>query len=110
MTDHRPSQCRFRLRDEGKAYPRSSCDACGKTVFIGLGTYCTAVRIVDHEARADALARENERLREALASIKSLLSYASQDSVSAAQGQANKNLAWHIASTALEPTKADGAT
>lgn len=28
MTDNRPSNCRNRLRDEGKAYPRSGCTVC----------------------------------------------------------------------------------
>lgn len=40
MSDHRPANCRFRLRDEGKAYPRSACKACGRTVMTGLGTSC----------------------------------------------------------------------
>lgn len=28
MTDNRPTNCRNRLRDEGKAYPKSGCDSC----------------------------------------------------------------------------------
>lgn len=39
--DTRPENCRFRLQDEGKAYPRSSCTACGKTISTGLGRHCT---------------------------------------------------------------------
>lgn len=39
--DTRPAQCRFRLQDEGKGYPRSSCAACGKTIGTGLGKHCT---------------------------------------------------------------------
>lgn len=39
--DTRPTNCRFRLQDEGKAYPRSSCQACGKGVTTGLGSRCT---------------------------------------------------------------------
>lgn len=31
--DHRPSNCRFRLRDEGKAYPRSGCNGCNAIKF-----------------------------------------------------------------------------
>ena len=31
----RPALCRERLREEGKPYPRSSCQACGWTVFSG---------------------------------------------------------------------------
>lgn len=38
--DARPEGCRFRLQDEGKSYPRSSCTACGKTITTGLGTSC----------------------------------------------------------------------
>jgi hypothetical protein len=39
--DTRPPNCRFRLRDEGKAYPRSGCLGCGKTITTGLGTECS---------------------------------------------------------------------
>jgi len=45
--DPRPASCRFRLQQEGKAYPRSSCTACGKTVTTGLGVACSIV--FDHE-------------------------------------------------------------
>lgn len=41
MTDTRPAECRFRLQDEAKPYPRSSCRACGKNIKTGLGTTCT---------------------------------------------------------------------
>lgn len=41
--DPRPSNCRFRLADEGKAYPKSSCTACGKGIATGLGRHCTVV-------------------------------------------------------------------
>lgn len=40
MTDTRPAKCRFRMKDEGKFYPRSGCKACGRTVMTGLGTSC----------------------------------------------------------------------
>lgn len=40
MTDPRPADCRFRLQDEGKAYPRSSCTACRRSVTQGLGKRC----------------------------------------------------------------------
>lgn len=36
----RPANCRFRLQDEGKSYPRSSCSACGKNIATGLGNRC----------------------------------------------------------------------
>jgi len=39
-TDSRPANCRFRLQDEGKPYPRSSCAACGRTITTGLGKSC----------------------------------------------------------------------
>lgn len=39
--DTRPANCRFRLQEEGKPYPRSSCEACHKTITTGLGTHCT---------------------------------------------------------------------
>ena len=40
MSDPRPVNCRFRLQDEGKAYPRSSCMSCGRSVLGGLGNRC----------------------------------------------------------------------
>lgn len=43
MTDLRPKDCRFRLQDEGKGYPRSACTACGKTIMTGLGKECTII-------------------------------------------------------------------
>lgn len=39
--DKRPANCRHRLQDEGKSYPRSGCAACGKTITTGLGRECT---------------------------------------------------------------------
>lgn len=43
MTDKRPVGCRFRLVDEGKPYPRSSCTICGKGVMTGLGRECSMI-------------------------------------------------------------------
>lgn len=43
--DRRPQGCRFRLQDEGKAYPRSSCQACGRSIATGLGNKCNALPI-----------------------------------------------------------------
>lgn len=40
MIDNRPAECRFRLQDEGKPYPRSFCRACGRSIFRGLGNHC----------------------------------------------------------------------
>jgi hypothetical protein len=40
VIDQRPINCRFRLRDEGKAHPRSACVGCGKSISTGLGTHC----------------------------------------------------------------------
>jgi len=37
--DDRPAGCRFRLQDEGKPYPRSSCNACGKSL-VNIGNEC----------------------------------------------------------------------
>lgn len=44
VVDHRPVNCRFRLQDEGKPYPRSGCASCGATVTTGLGRVCPYVR------------------------------------------------------------------
>jgi hypothetical protein len=43
-SDTRPTNCRFRLQDEDKAYPKSACQACGATVVTGLGKSCTRTR------------------------------------------------------------------
>ena len=40
MTDPRPKACRFRLKDGGLPYPKSSCVECGRTVMTGLGNSC----------------------------------------------------------------------
>jgi hypothetical protein len=34
--DPRPTQCRQRLREEGKMYPRSACWACKTNIFTRL--------------------------------------------------------------------------
>lgn len=39
----RPANCRFRLQDEGKPYPRSACQACGAKVTTGLGKSCPRI-------------------------------------------------------------------
>jgi hypothetical protein len=54
--DARPIRCRFRLQDEGRAYPRSSCEACGRTVMSGLGKECQAVRAADVTSQGTAAA------------------------------------------------------
>lgn len=38
--DPRPFDCRFRAQEEGRAYPRSVCHACGRTIASGLGSRC----------------------------------------------------------------------
>lgn len=38
--DSRPLNCRFRLMDEGKPYPRSRCGGCQRTIMSGLGAKC----------------------------------------------------------------------
>jgi hypothetical protein len=53
MDDIRPKNCRFRLKDEGKAAPRSSCDGCGKGIATGLGKHCTVGKEQDGEAQED---------------------------------------------------------
>lgn len=47
MTDveTRPPRCRFRLQDEGKPYPRSSCQACERTITTGLGNRCSVEKV-----------------------------------------------------------------
>lgn len=72
--DNRPAQCRFRLQDEGKGYPRSSCSACGKTITTGLGTHCTAGKSVLDDlgiTRDDVveIVRKRERHLQALIAV-----------------------------------------
>lgn len=57
MTDIRPINCRFRLRDERKPYPRSGCLACGRTITTGLGKECyhTRNRITELEAEIERI-------------------------------------------------------
>lgn len=38
--DPRPQNCRFRLQEEGKGYPRSGCHGCGRNITNGLGKEC----------------------------------------------------------------------
>jgi hypothetical protein len=47
--DARPADCRFRLKDEGKPYPRSGCRACGANLTT-LGNYCRDVDRTKHVA------------------------------------------------------------
>lgn len=47
--DTRPAECRFRLQDEGKAYPKSSCTACGRGIATGLGRSCGEVKPDDRD-------------------------------------------------------------
>lgn len=44
VIDFRPANCRFRLRDEGFAYPRSSCAACDRDIST-LGTQCLNIKV-----------------------------------------------------------------
>lgn len=52
MTDTRPANCRSRLRDEYKAYPKSSCEGCGRSVLTGLSDECP-LGTTDGPTRAD---------------------------------------------------------
>ena len=55
MPDKRPPNCRFRLQDEGKAHPKSSCAACGRTISTGLGKACHLMALAEmDEACKDA--------------------------------------------------------
>lgn len=65
--DPRPLNCRFCLQEEGKAYPRSSCKACGRGIADGLGRECadhprTSASTVVVGSAADKDAKR-ERLR-----------------------------------------------
>lgn len=76
--DDRPQTCRNRLRDEGKAYPRSGCDYCkegglrgciyDRRPFPPYGESGVKSSQADRMANLEA---ENERLREALRNIAS---------------------------------------
>ena len=63
--DPRPANCRFRLHDEGKAYPKSSCSGCGRSVVTGRGVECHIFggrHSVDADDQLDALEREDPPL------------------------------------------------
>ena len=60
--DRRPAYCRFRLQDEGKPYPRSSCTECGRTITTGLGKSCQ--HITPPVSKLAALEGENKTLRD----------------------------------------------
>lgn len=45
--DSRPTNCTFRLQDEGKPYPKSGCHACGRNIMTGLGRQCKEGSKVD---------------------------------------------------------------
>lgn len=44
VSEIRPEKCRFRLRDEGQPYPKSSCEHCRVSVLNGLGDECQAIK------------------------------------------------------------------
>lgn len=58
--DPRPYDCRFRQKDEGRPYPKSSCVACGATVITGLGSACAQVAPAPAEPPADVAALVEE--------------------------------------------------
>jgi hypothetical protein len=66
VTDPRPINCRFRLVDEGKAYPRSSCTGCGRTITTGLGRSCHHVATItaDVDELVQVIYRELRRQSE----------------------------------------------
>ena len=59
-SDIRPVECRFRLQEERKAYPKSSCNACGRNVMAELGSECHYTQSKDEEIRK--LRKANEIL------------------------------------------------
>jgi hypothetical protein len=75
MIDLRPRDCRFRQQEEGRAYPRSSCGVCGKTITTGLGVRCTyvttddAAEIARMTAEIEALRAEVAEAREAMQAV-----------------------------------------
>jgi len=50
--DVRPQNCRYRLRDEGKPYPRSFCDGCNRGILTGLGRDCPVEKAEADRMRA----------------------------------------------------------
>ncbi|MDG3040472.1 hypothetical protein [Roseicyclus marinus] len=65
MADTRPANCRFRLKDEGKPYGRSSCAACRQSIFTGLSNSC-AQQTADMIPRAQAEAEKQLAVAAAL--------------------------------------------
>lgn len=54
MKDNRPTNCRERLREEGKPYPRSSCQGCGGSIRNGITSNCPG-KEADPDAAKTAL-------------------------------------------------------
>lgn len=67
MTDTRPASCRERLREEGKAYPKSSCTACGANIATGLKCKHEAPKVVID--MAGAMEKITPQMIEAMAPI-----------------------------------------
>lgn len=55
VNDTRPENCMFRLKDEGKPFPKSSCEGCGLNIGTGLGKYCA-----EGEALGDVASDEDK--------------------------------------------------
>jgi hypothetical protein len=71
MIDTRPAECRNRLRDEGKAYPRSGCVSCKATVVTGFGKSCERdkTEVEELTERVEALQKQNDEYADQLAII-----------------------------------------
>lgn len=67
MTDTRPATCRDRLREEGKAYPKSGCTACGANIATGLKCKHAAPKVVID--MAGAMEKITPQMIEAMAPI-----------------------------------------
>lgn len=67
MTDTRPASCRERLREEGKAYPKSGCTACGANIATGLKCKHAAPKVVID--MAGAMEKITPQMIEAMAPI-----------------------------------------
>jgi hypothetical protein len=72
--DTRPKECRFRLQDEGKSYPRSSCFACNKGILTGLGKSCSLQKDKEQETK-----NEIDQLNNLIKSLQKELDFADME-------------------------------
>lgn len=101
--DARPASCRFRLRGEGRAYPKSGCGGCGRSVTTGLGSHCTFADVVEETSFAALVERvaKSAEIGEFVAVLKSDVA-ALVEAAKTGQGYSADDIALQVDKGALE--------